>query len=188
MPFGIAFSDSPLISGVRNELARRLGQPPKISPRRFAALQTSYIQSSKLVHRHAIGTLASPNSPIEMDENGDYYSTFSFRELLPHHIRFVQKCFPGFDHFYETRANTGLLEWIPPGSPGLFGGSMCPDKTWPCRATATRLLFMCVCADKVLRAILYPHMWAYICHYVRYTVLVIKGDSRDAVLLYTLGI
>ena len=29
MPFGIAFSDSPLISGVRNELARRLGQPPK---------------------------------------------------------------------------------------------------------------------------------------------------------------
>ena len=55
---------------------------------------------------------------------------------------------------------------LPLGSPGLFGGSMCPDKTWPCRATATRLLFVCVCADKVLRAILYPYMWAYICRRV----------------------
>ena len=40
------------------------------------------------------------------------YSIYTFDELLPHHIRYVIKCFRGFDHFYETRADNGLLEYI----------------------------------------------------------------------------
>jgi hypothetical protein len=38
---------------------------------------------------------------------------YSFKELLPHHVLFVQKCFRGFDHFYESRANNGLLDFVP---------------------------------------------------------------------------
>ena len=40
------------------------------------------------------------------------YSLYTFDELLPHHIRFVQRCFRGFEHFYEARADTGLLEYV----------------------------------------------------------------------------
>ena len=28
------------------------------------------------------------------------------------HVRYVQKCFRSFDHFYETRAGNGLLEYV----------------------------------------------------------------------------
>ena len=55
---------------------------------------------------------ASKHSPVEIGEDGEEYVLYSFKELLPHHIRFVQKCFRGFDHFYETRADNGLLEYI----------------------------------------------------------------------------
>ena len=37
---------------------------------------------------------------------------YEFNELLPHHIRFVQRCYRGFQHFYEARADTGLLEYV----------------------------------------------------------------------------
>ena len=40
------------------------------------------------------------------------YSLYTFDELLPHHIRFVQRCFRGFQHFYEARADTGLREFV----------------------------------------------------------------------------
>ena len=55
---------------------------------------------------------ASNHSPVRIGEDGEEYSIFSFRELLPHHARFVIKCFKGYDHFYETRADNGLLEWV----------------------------------------------------------------------------
>lgn len=54
----------------------------------------------------------SVHSRLRVDENGDEYSIYSFNELLPHHARFVQKCFRGWDHFYETRAHNGLEEYI----------------------------------------------------------------------------
>ena len=56
--------------------------------------------------------IRSKNSPTNVDEDGNVYTLFTFEELLPHHARFVQKCFRGFGHFYETRANNGLLEWV----------------------------------------------------------------------------
>ena len=40
------------------------------------------------------------------------YCLYQFNELLPHHIRFVKRCFRGFHHFYETRADTGLREYV----------------------------------------------------------------------------
>ena len=51
-------------------------------------------------------------SPVCIDADGTEYSLYSFKELLPHHVRYVEKCFRGFQHFYETRSNTGLLEYI----------------------------------------------------------------------------
>ena len=54
----------------------------------------------------------SSHSPVRMGEDGEMYSIYTFDELLPHHIRYVIKCFRGFDHFYETRADNGLLEYI----------------------------------------------------------------------------
>ena len=79
----------------------------------------------------------SKHSPTNVDEDGNIYTIFSFDELLPHHARYVQKCFRrcplhtalfphrplhtalstppsshSFDHFYETRADNGLLEWV----------------------------------------------------------------------------
>ena len=55
---------------------------------------------------------ASAYSPVRMDADGQEYCLYSFNELLPHHIRYVQKCFQGLDHFYETRADNGLLEYV----------------------------------------------------------------------------
>ena len=40
------------------------------------------------------------------------YILYTFKELLPHHILYVQKAFRGFDHFYETRADNGLLDFV----------------------------------------------------------------------------
>jgi hypothetical protein len=54
----------------------------------------------------------SKHSPVEIDADGNEYVLFSFDELLPHHVRYVQKCFRGFDHFYETRADNGLKEYV----------------------------------------------------------------------------
>ena len=55
----------------------------------------------------------SAHSPVEIDpETGEEYIIMSFEELLPHHVLYVEKCFRGFDHFYETRADNGLLEYV----------------------------------------------------------------------------
>lgn len=54
----------------------------------------------------------SAYSPVQVGEDGEEYSLYSFDELLPHHARYVEKCFRGFDHFYETRADNGLLEYV----------------------------------------------------------------------------
>ena len=54
----------------------------------------------------------SKHSPVQLDEKGEPYRLYSFDEALPHHARFVEKCFRGFDHFYETRADNGLLDWV----------------------------------------------------------------------------
>ena len=54
----------------------------------------------------------SSHSPLQMGADGETYREFSFDEALPHHARFVEKCFRGFDHFYETRADNGLLEFV----------------------------------------------------------------------------
>lgn len=56
--------------------------------------------------------LESKHSPLQVDSAGEVYKEMTFDESLPHHARFVCKCFQGFDHFYETRANNGLLEYI----------------------------------------------------------------------------
>jgi hypothetical protein len=37
---------------------------------------------------------------------------YSFKELLPHHVRYTTKVFRSFSHLYETRADNGLLEYI----------------------------------------------------------------------------
>ena len=55
---------------------------------------------------------ASKHSPVDIDDDGEEYTLYSFKELLPHHARFVLKCFRGFDHFYEARADNGLIEYL----------------------------------------------------------------------------
>ena len=55
---------------------------------------------------------ASKHSPVNIDDDGNEYTLFNFQDLLPHHIRFVEKCFRGFDHFKETRQDNGLLDWV----------------------------------------------------------------------------
>ena len=73
----------------------------------------------------------SAYSPVQMGEDGVEYELYTFEELLPHHVRFVEKCFRGFDHFYESRAGNGLLEYVQ----GF-------DKraNLPCEATCQKLL------------------------------------------------
>ena len=55
---------------------------------------------------------ASKHSAKHVTEDGEEYELYSFNELLPHHARYVQKCFRGFDHFNETRADNGLKEYV----------------------------------------------------------------------------
>ena len=45
------------------------------------------------------------------DENGVEHQVYGFDDLLPHHARFVRRCFLGFHHFYDTRSDNGLKEW-----------------------------------------------------------------------------
>ena len=54
----------------------------------------------------------SKHSPVEIDEDGNEYAVFSFDELFDSHALFVEKCFRGLDHFYDTRADNGLVEWV----------------------------------------------------------------------------
>ena len=56
--------------------------------------------------------IGSDRSRLRIDEHGEEYSIYSFEELLPHHIRYVLKAFRSLDHFHETRANNGLLEYV----------------------------------------------------------------------------
>ena len=54
----------------------------------------------------------SKHSPVMIDDDGEEYLLMDFAESLPHHVLYVRKCFRSFDHFYETRADNGLLEWV----------------------------------------------------------------------------
>eukprot|EP00966_Prymnesium_polylepis_P216109 5002605-Prymnesium_polylepis.1 len=55
----------------------------------------------------------STHSPVCIDEDtGEEYVLYSFDEMLPHHARFVEWCFRGWQHFYEARADHGLVEYI----------------------------------------------------------------------------
>ena len=72
----------------------------------FVHLDTCNPQLSRRLH------VGSNHSKLKMSEAGEVYEEFSFDEALPHYARFVIKCFQGFDHFYETRANNGLLEFV----------------------------------------------------------------------------
>ena len=56
--------------------------------------------------------IGSIHSRVKKSATGEVYEEFSFKEALPHHVRFVQKCFRGFNHFYETRSDNGLEEWV----------------------------------------------------------------------------
>ena len=51
-------------------------------------------------------------SPYCVDADGAEYRLYNFEELLPHHARYVQKCFRGLDHFDESRADNGLVEYV----------------------------------------------------------------------------
>ena len=73
-------------------------------------------------------------SPMCIDADGNEYNLFSFSELLPHHARFVEKCFRGLDHFYEARANTGLLEYVQGYN---------QRASLPCAQTCAQLLKVC---------------------------------------------
>ena len=76
----------------------------------------------------------SAHSPVRIGEDGEEYVMYSFDEMLPHHVRYVVKCFRNFDHFYETRADNGLLEYVQ----GF-------DKraTLPCDLTCHQILEVC---------------------------------------------
>ena len=74
------------------------------------------------------------SSLTEVDENGDEYTLFSFDEALPHHALYVEKCFRGFDHFYETRADNSLLEFVQ---------SFEKRATLPCALTCEQHLLEC---------------------------------------------
>ena len=59
-------------------------------------------------HHHHLLRLSLTPAPYPYNQ----YELYSFEELLPHHIRFTQKIFRSFGHLYETRADTGLQEYI----------------------------------------------------------------------------
>jgi hypothetical protein len=90
--------------------ARGLGNPIKITGMDtgglFGHLDSCNPQLAKQVR------LRSKGSRIKEDAEGEIYEEFAFNEALPHHVRYVQKCFRGLDHFYETRADNGLEEWV----------------------------------------------------------------------------
>ena len=73
----------------------------------------------------------SKHSPVCIDADGMEYSLYSFEELLPHHARYVQKCFRGLDHFDETRADNGLVEYVQGYN---------PRASLPCAKTCLQLL------------------------------------------------
>ena len=60
--------------------------------------------------------LTSKHSGVYLDSNGIEHQVYSFDELLPHHARFVRRCFKGFSHFYETTnkedGGNPLLDWV----------------------------------------------------------------------------
>ena len=76
----------------------------------------------------------SAHSPVQLDEHGVPYSLYSFDESLPHYARFVEKCFRGLDHFYDTRADNGLIEWL---------RGYDPRATLPHEQTCQQLLEVC---------------------------------------------
>ena len=75
--------------------------------------------------------VGSSRSRLQQALDGEVYEEFTFDEALPHHCRFVEKCFRGLDHFYETRADNGLLEW---------GQGFDRRATLPCAETCNKIL------------------------------------------------
>jgi hypothetical protein len=82
----------------------------------------------KLAQRLRVG---SKHSRSKESASGEIYEEFTFNEALPHHVRFVEKCFRGFNHFYECRADNGLEEWVK---------GFEPRATLPHLQTATQIL------------------------------------------------
>ena len=85
------------------------------SPRARAILASAALALASTALAACILTMRLPFSPptlLPPPFSGRRYDIFSFQELLPHHARFVEKCFRGFDHFDETRADNGMLEYI----------------------------------------------------------------------------
>ena len=89
--------------------------------------------------------IASKASKWQSNEDGEVYQLYSFDELLPHHARYVKKCFRGFDHFNETRSDNGLKEYVQ-GYNRWASRSHPPATTPPAAALCTRALWRHPCA------------------------------------------
>jgi hypothetical protein len=84
--------------------------PPLYSPRRCSTRRSPVTRTpTRTPPRPAPPlTISHPLAACVLAQ----YCLYEFNELLPHHIRFVQRCYRGFQHFYEARADTGLLEYV----------------------------------------------------------------------------
>mgnify|MGYP001184436558 FL=1 len=76
---------------------------------------------------------SSKSSNVYKGPDGQLVEQLPFKELLPHHVRFVIFCFTHWDHFSKTRAPQFVLEFVQGWDPraGL-----------PARETCVRILFL----------------------------------------------
>ena len=76
---------------------------------------------------------SSKSSNVYKAPDGQLVEQLPFKELLPHHVRFVIFCFTHWDHFSKTRAPQFVLEFVQGWDPraGL-----------PARETCVRILFL----------------------------------------------
>ena len=86
---------------------RRRGKPIKLQAADTGALYTHLETCNPQLAKKL--RARSKHSHVQETDEGEFYCEFSFDESLPHHCRYVIKCFRAFDHFYETRADIGLL-------------------------------------------------------------------------------
>ena len=89
---------------------RRRGKPIKLQAADTGALYTHLETCNPQLAKKL--RARSKHSHVQETDEGELYCEFSFDESLPHHCRYVIKCFRAFDHFYETRADIGLLEYV----------------------------------------------------------------------------
>jgi hypothetical protein len=94
------------IPGCKRGVAHPIKEVGKATGQLFIHLETCQPALCKQLR------VKSQYSPVMVDADGEEYELYSFEELLPHHALYVSKCFRALDHFYETRADTGLLEYI----------------------------------------------------------------------------